>query len=183
MKRSWTLLTFLVAGTVALMGSSTYSTGSDTFTVNGSGTAIGGTADSFQFSGLTMTGDGTVIARVATRGKEGRTRGRPCIREEGSPGDRQSARRRPCASHRVREREDGRRDAGRVDHRRVPGPGSGGCGPPGTGRDVGEEQAPVASGGRPVTGRVDGIGCMSLRASSCKESTAKAAEGTHPCRL
>lgn len=52
-------------GAVNLAGSSTHSGG--VFTVTGSGSTIGGTADSFQFARRTITGDCTITARVATQ--------------------------------------------------------------------------------------------------------------------
>ena len=51
-------------GAVSAAGSSSYSGG--TFTLNGSGADIWGTADEFQFAYTTLSGDGTVTARVAT---------------------------------------------------------------------------------------------------------------------
>jgi len=52
-------------GSVGLPGSSTY-TGS-TFTVNGCGADIWSTSDQFQYTYQQMTGDGTIIARVASQ--------------------------------------------------------------------------------------------------------------------
>ena len=49
-------------GSVGLAGSSSYSNG--TFTVNGSGTQIWDTADGFQFAYQSLSGDGTIIARL-----------------------------------------------------------------------------------------------------------------------
>lgn len=52
-------------GSVGVAGSSTHLGG--VFTVKGSGTTIGGTADSFQFAYQTVTGDFTLTARVASQ--------------------------------------------------------------------------------------------------------------------
>ena len=52
-------------GTVALPGSTTYA--SNVYTVTGSGTTIGGSADSFQFARKTVSGDCTIVARVITQ--------------------------------------------------------------------------------------------------------------------
>jgi len=52
-------------GAVGLTGSSSYASG--TFTINGSGANIYGTADAFQYAYQQMTGDGTIIARVASQ--------------------------------------------------------------------------------------------------------------------
>jgi fibronectin type 3 domain-containing protein/regulation of enolase protein 1 (concanavalin A-like superfamily) len=52
-------------GSVGQPGSSTYSAG--TFTLNGSGAGITGTSDGFDYTYQPLVGDGTVIARVATR--------------------------------------------------------------------------------------------------------------------
>ena len=53
-------------GTVLTAGSATYAAVADnTFVVQGSGSDIGGTADSFQFAYQTITGDCTIIARVS----------------------------------------------------------------------------------------------------------------------
>src|SRR5204863_3671085 len=49
-------------GAVGLSGSSTLS--GSTWTVNGAGADIWGTADAFQFNSEQMTGDGTIVARV-----------------------------------------------------------------------------------------------------------------------
>jgi len=51
-------------GAVPFPGSASYSSG--TFTVTGSGADIWGTADAFHYAYRPMTGDGTIIARVAT---------------------------------------------------------------------------------------------------------------------
>ena len=58
-------------GTVGLSGSGSYSAG--TYTVSGAGIGVWGTADGFQFVYQAMTGDGAVIARLAsqTSGKSG----------------------------------------------------------------------------------------------------------------
>ena len=51
-------------GSVGLAGSATYTNG--TFTVNGAGAEIFGTADAFHFVYQPLTGDGTVVARVVS---------------------------------------------------------------------------------------------------------------------
>lgn len=51
-------------GTTGLPGNSSYAAG--TFTVNGAGSDIGSTADSFQFVYQSLTNNGTIIARLAT---------------------------------------------------------------------------------------------------------------------
>ena len=51
-------------GSVGTAGSATY--GSGTFTVKGAGSQIYGTADSFHFAYQPVSGDGTIIARVAS---------------------------------------------------------------------------------------------------------------------
>ena len=52
-------------GTVAFGGSAIHSGG--VFTVTGSGSTIGGSADSFQFARKTVSGDCTIVARVVTQ--------------------------------------------------------------------------------------------------------------------
>jgi len=52
-------------GTVGLAGSATFSNG--VFTVNGSGTDIWSTADSFNYASESLTGDVTITARVASQ--------------------------------------------------------------------------------------------------------------------
>ena len=62
-------------GTVGLAGGSTYANG--TFAVTGAGTTIGGTADSSHFVYQSLSGDGTIIARVVNlQGGRGLPRGR-----------------------------------------------------------------------------------------------------------
>jgi phosphatidylserine/phosphatidylglycerophosphate/cardiolipin synthase-like enzyme len=53
-------------GAVPIAGSATYASGSGTFTVTGSGADVWGTADAFHYAYTSMTGDGTIIARVAS---------------------------------------------------------------------------------------------------------------------
>ena len=53
-------------GAVGVTGSGSYSAGTDTFTVQGSGADIIGTADAFRFVYRTMTGDGEIVARVTS---------------------------------------------------------------------------------------------------------------------
>lgn len=50
-------------GNVALAGSASYA--SSVFTLNGSGAGIGGSADAFHFAYRAMSGDRTIVARVA----------------------------------------------------------------------------------------------------------------------
>jgi RHS repeat-associated protein len=50
-------------GSVGLAGSATYSSG--TFTVKGSGTGVGTTTDELHFAYQTLSGNGTIVARVA----------------------------------------------------------------------------------------------------------------------
>jgi len=51
-------------GNVGVTGSATYSSG--TFTVKGSGTAIGGTADAMHFVYQSLSGNGSIVARVVS---------------------------------------------------------------------------------------------------------------------
>jgi hypothetical protein len=51
-------------GTVGLAGNASYTNG--TFTVNGSGTLIYGSADAFNFVYQPLTGDGTIVARLVS---------------------------------------------------------------------------------------------------------------------
>ncbi len=51
-------------GSVGLVGSTTYNSATGVYSVEGSGSDIGGTADGMQFAWQTLTGDGTIIARV-----------------------------------------------------------------------------------------------------------------------
>ena len=51
-------------GTVPVTGDATFASG--TFTVRGSGADVWGTADQFHYAYTTMTGDGTIVARVAS---------------------------------------------------------------------------------------------------------------------
>jgi regulation of enolase protein 1 (concanavalin A-like superfamily) len=51
-------------GTVGLAGSASYA--NNVFTVKGAGTGEGGTADGFNFAYQSLSGDGTIIARVAS---------------------------------------------------------------------------------------------------------------------
>ncbi|HTB82216.1 MAG TPA: MBG domain-containing protein [Candidatus Sulfotelmatobacter sp.] len=56
-------------GDVGFQGSATYTNG--TFTVSGAGTDIWGTNDSFQFVSQSWSGDGQIVARVASIGNTG----------------------------------------------------------------------------------------------------------------
>jgi regulation of enolase protein 1 (concanavalin A-like superfamily) len=51
-------------GATGVTGNSTFA--SPTFTVQGGGADVWGTADAFQYAFTTLTGDGTIVARVAT---------------------------------------------------------------------------------------------------------------------
>jgi subtilase family serine protease len=51
-------------GSVGVAGSATYANG--TFTVNGAGTSVWSTADGFHFAYQALSGDGTIVARVAS---------------------------------------------------------------------------------------------------------------------
>jgi len=51
-------------GQVGVVGSATYSNG--TFTVSGAGTSVWSTADGFHFVYQPLSGDGTIVARVAS---------------------------------------------------------------------------------------------------------------------
>jgi regulation of enolase protein 1 (concanavalin A-like superfamily) len=51
-------------GSVPIAGTASYSNG--TFSVTGSGADVWGTADAFNYARAQMTGDGTIIARVAS---------------------------------------------------------------------------------------------------------------------
>jgi hypothetical protein len=53
-------------GSVGLSGSASYS--NDVFTLNGAGTSLWGTADGFNFAYQSLSGDGTVVARILTAG-------------------------------------------------------------------------------------------------------------------
>lgn len=52
-------------GSVAIAGSSSYL--DQKFTLQGTGSDVGGTADSFHFASLPVTGDGTITARLSSR--------------------------------------------------------------------------------------------------------------------
>ncbi len=72
-------------GTGGLTGSSTFSSG--TFTVNGSGADIYGTADGMQFAYQPLSGDGTIVARLVNlQGGSGYPKAGVMIRESLSPG-------------------------------------------------------------------------------------------------
>ena len=62
-------------GTVGTTGSAGYSSG--TFTANGGGMSIGGTADAFHFVYQSLSGDGTIVARLVSL-----TEAKPTIRQE-----------------------------------------------------------------------------------------------------
>ncbi len=53
-------------GAVGPKGSASFDAGTSTFTVKGAGADIWGTADAFQYAYSTLTGDGTIVARVAS---------------------------------------------------------------------------------------------------------------------
>ena len=54
-------------GSPGLPGSGAYTPYDGTFTIHGSGAAIGGTSDQFQYVDQPMSGDGTITARVASQ--------------------------------------------------------------------------------------------------------------------
>jgi len=75
-------------GTVGAAGSASSSGG--TFTVAGAGADIWGTADAFRFVYTTLTGDGTIVARVATvQNVAAWTKAGVMVRETLSPSSRQ----------------------------------------------------------------------------------------------
>lgn len=53
-------------GAVGVAGSAAFDSGTATFTVKGGGADVWGTADAFRFAYRTMTGDGVIVARVAS---------------------------------------------------------------------------------------------------------------------
>ena len=53
-------------GTVGLAGSATFQAGTGTYSVTGAGADIWGTADAFRFVYQPLSGDGQIVARVAT---------------------------------------------------------------------------------------------------------------------
>jgi len=53
-------------GSTGKAGSSSYNWSSSVFTLKGAGADVWGTADAFQYAYLPMSGDGTIVARVAT---------------------------------------------------------------------------------------------------------------------
>jgi hypothetical protein len=53
-------------GAVGLSGAGSYNYGTATFTLKGSGSDIWGTADTLEYVYRSMTGDGTIVARLAT---------------------------------------------------------------------------------------------------------------------
>jgi phosphatidylserine/phosphatidylglycerophosphate/cardiolipin synthase-like enzyme len=76
-------------GSVPLAGSASYASG--TFTITASGADIWGTADAFRFVYRSMTGDSTIIARVASvRNVNAWSKGGVMIRESLSPGSKQA---------------------------------------------------------------------------------------------
>jgi hypothetical protein len=71
-------------GSVGVAGSASYTSG--TFTVNGAGTQIYGTADAFHFVYQPLLGDGTIVARlVSLQGGSGYVSAGVMIREALSP--------------------------------------------------------------------------------------------------
>ena len=54
-------------GAVGVAGSASYSNG--TFTVSGSGDDVWGTADAFHYAYQSLSGDGQIVARVASVGE------------------------------------------------------------------------------------------------------------------
>jgi regulation of enolase protein 1 (concanavalin A-like superfamily) len=53
-------------GAVGLTGSASFASGTDTYSVTGAGADIWGTADAFRYVYQPLTGDGQIVARVAT---------------------------------------------------------------------------------------------------------------------
>jgi phosphatidylserine/phosphatidylglycerophosphate/cardiolipin synthase-like enzyme/regulation of enolase protein 1 (concanavalin A-like superfamily) len=53
-------------GAVGLAGTATYDVPTTTFTVRGAGADVWGTADAFHFAYTSLTGDGSIVARVVT---------------------------------------------------------------------------------------------------------------------
>ena len=53
-------------GGVGAAGSATFDSGTGTFTVRGAGADVWGTTDAFQFAHTTLSGDGAIVARVAS---------------------------------------------------------------------------------------------------------------------
>ncbi len=53
-------------GAVGLAGDATYDSSSSTFTVRGAGADVWGTADALQYAYTSLTGDGSIMARVVT---------------------------------------------------------------------------------------------------------------------
>ncbi len=51
-------------GAVGAQGDATYDSGTQTFTVKGAGADVWGTADALQYAYTSLTGDGTIVARV-----------------------------------------------------------------------------------------------------------------------
>jgi regulation of enolase protein 1 (concanavalin A-like superfamily) len=51
-------------GAVGVQGDATYDSGTQTFTVNGAGADVWGTADALQYAYTSLNGDGTIVARV-----------------------------------------------------------------------------------------------------------------------
>jgi RHS repeat-associated protein len=54
-------------GAVGLPGSATYSSSTETFTVNGSGTGVFSSADELNFAYQPLSGDGSIVARVVSQ--------------------------------------------------------------------------------------------------------------------
>ncbi len=53
-------------GAVGIAGSASYASSTSTFTVTGAGADVWGTADALQYAYVPLTGDGRIVARVAT---------------------------------------------------------------------------------------------------------------------
>jgi RHS repeat-associated protein len=71
-------------GTLGLAGSATYS--SSVFAVTGAGTGLGGTADGMHFVYQSLSGDGTILARVTSIAGSGTPEASALIRETLDPG-------------------------------------------------------------------------------------------------
>lgn len=76
-------------GATGVAGASSYNAPTDTYSIEGSGDGIGGTADAFQFMFRTLSGDGEIVARVITQANTGAgARAGLMIRDGNAPGAR-----------------------------------------------------------------------------------------------
>ena len=73
-------------GATGVTGRSTYNTPSATFSIKGGGADVWGNADAFQFAYQSLTGDGSIVARVATvQNTNSRTKAGVMMRETLDP--------------------------------------------------------------------------------------------------